>query len=722
MAPDTRERRPPGQEKAADQDVRKASVYGLHIFPQHAELLVASAVSPEVARERGYVSAGEKTRLESAGFAKSQRVVPSLLIPIYGTDGELRTHQNRPDNPRLDNGKPRKYETPWRHAICLDVPRRVNGQLTDPAVPLWITEGARKADAAVTAGLCCIALIGVDGWQSKGIALPDWKLVRLKDREVLIAYDSDVMSKASVGKALRGITTFLSFMGATVRHVILPEGEDGAKVGLDDYLATHTVAELAALARDPAGPPKPSAPPSPPPPEPAPSTLGETVAVFKRWLYLDDPAPLYALAAALAANRAPGDPVWLLLVCAPSTGKTELLSAAVRLPWVIPAAKVTEAALLSGTSARERARDATGGLLRRVGDFGVLLCKDLTSVLAQNRDTRNEALAALREIYDGSWDRPVGTDGGRTLHWHGKCGLIGGVTPALDQYGQVVSHLGDRWVLLRMPDPKVGESGHAALRNAEHETRMRRELAEALAGLVTHAGISKVNRPLTGQERARLITLAAYTARARTPVARDGYHQEVQYLPQAEGPGRVVKVYARLLGGLEAIGCDQPTAWKVLARIATDCAPAARTTLIRELLSNTSLTGPVAVRTSDIATKVGMVTKTASRYLEDLSLLGIADHSKRSEASNAADMWRASQWLCDHWPQSETEMYLPSPNPPKGEGEASPNSSAPDDAERVATGPPVHLSPAAETGRRPGESSLGYAQRLRRERAEEARP
>jgi hypothetical protein len=85
---------------------------------------------------------------------------------------------------------------------------------------------------------------------------------------------------------------------------------------------------------------------------------------------------------------------------------------------------------------------------------------------------------------------------------------------------------------------------------------MRRELAEALAGLVTHAGISKVNRPLTGQERARLITLAAYTARARTPVARDGYHQEVQYLPQAEGPGRVVKVYARLLGGLEAIGCD----------------------------------------------------------------------------------------------------------------------------------------------------------------------
>src|SRR5260370_35677848 len=96
--------------------------YGLHIFDQHAALLAASAISPEVARERGYVSAGEKPRLERAGFAKSQRVAPSLLIPIYGTDGELRLHQTRPDNPRLENGKPRKYETAGPHRNFLDVP------------------------------------------------------------------------------------------------------------------------------------------------------------------------------------------------------------------------------------------------------------------------------------------------------------------------------------------------------------------------------------------------------------------------------------------------------------------------------------------------------------------------------------------------------------------------------------------------------------------------
>src|SRR5262249_30265360 len=58
---------------------------------------------------------------------------------------------------------------------------------------------------------------------------------------------------SAVGRSLLGITTWLHFMGARVRHVILPEGEDGAKTGLDDYLAAgHSAEEITALARAPA--------------------------------------------------------------------------------------------------------------------------------------------------------------------------------------------------------------------------------------------------------------------------------------------------------------------------------------------------------------------------------------------------------------------------------------------------------------------------------------
>jgi hypothetical protein len=383
-----------------------------------------------------------------------------------------------------------------------------------------------------------------------------------------------------------------------------------------------------------------------------PRTLADTIAVFRRWLSLDDPAPVIAVAAALVANRAAGDPIWLLLVCAPSTGKTEILSAATRLPWVLPAAKVTEASLLSGTSKRERTTGATGGLLRQIGEFGVLLVKDFTSVLAQNKDSRAEAMAALREVYDGAWDRPVGTDGGRVLSWRGKCGLVGGVTPALDQYGQVVSALGDRFVLLRMPDANVDDFGAAALRHGEQEQQMRQELREALAGLVEQADLTRVNRALSADECTHLIRLAAYTARTRTAVVRDGYGQEVAYSPQVEGPGRLVKAFARLLGGLEAIGCDSVTTWGTLTRIAVDCAPALRTKAIRELVAR-----PTRTRTRDIAMAMQAVTKTASRYLEDLSLLKIAVHTKQGVADNSPDCWEASRWLREYWPESKTEKY-----------------------------------------------------------------
>ncbi len=384
-----------------------------------------------------------------------------------------------------------------------------------------------------------------------------------------------------------------------------------------------------------------------------PCALDDTIAVFRRWLSLDDPSAVYAVAATLVANRAPGDPVWLLLVCAPSTGKTEILSAATRLPWVLSAAKVTEASLLSGSSRRDRKKDSTGGLLRQIGEFGVLLCKDFTSVLAQNHDARGEAMAALREVYDGSWDRPVGTDGGKVLSWRGKCGLIGGVTPALDQYGQVLTSLGDRFVLLRMPDVDVDEFGAAALRHGEQEHQMRHELREALAGLVDHAEVSRVNRTLTHDEQQGLIRLAAYAARSRTAVVRDGYRQDVLYLPQVEGPGRLVKAFARLLGGLEAIGCAPQVAWNTVTRVALDCAPALRTKVIRALLAHMA-----PARTSDIAAATACVTKTASRYLEDLSILNLADHTKHSSADNAPDLWQATDWLRQYWPlQSETDKY-----------------------------------------------------------------
>ncbi len=226
------------------------------LLPQHERLIQNSAITPEVAQARGYWSATTRVEVEALGFTGKQARVPALVVPIHGVTGEVVLHQLRPDRPRLNaKGKALKYETAAKSRLVLDVPPGARGQLRDPAVPLWITEGARKADAAVSAGLCSVALLGVWGWRGTNAAggktaLADWDSIALNGREVFLGFDSDVVDKASVQKALAGLAHFLELRAAKVHVVRLPTGPGGAKVGLDDYLAAgHSVDELRACAR-----------------------------------------------------------------------------------------------------------------------------------------------------------------------------------------------------------------------------------------------------------------------------------------------------------------------------------------------------------------------------------------------------------------------------------------------------------------------------------------
>jgi len=228
----------------------------LHLLPQHRDLVRKSAITDEVARARGYRSVCVKAELERLGFGRSQRRTPALLIPIRSVHGEIVTYQLRPDKPRIKIGKAIKYETPRGSRIVLDVPLAAKASLGDPSRPLFVTEGARKADAGVSAGLCTVSVLGVWNWRGSNelggkLALPDWESIALNDRPVYLVFDSDVMTKAPVHLALGRLKELLKSRGANVRLVYLPSGDGGSKVGLDDFLARgKSVGELLALASD----------------------------------------------------------------------------------------------------------------------------------------------------------------------------------------------------------------------------------------------------------------------------------------------------------------------------------------------------------------------------------------------------------------------------------------------------------------------------------------
>ena len=229
------------------------------LIPAHAELLRASAVSAEVVEARGYYSAiGTKAELGRLGFSPAQRRIPGLLIPVWDVDGVCVGHQLRPDEPREVKGKAVKYETARDARQVLDVNPLAQPKLDDPAIPIVVTEGVRKADSAVSRGLLAIGLNGVWGWvgtNARGgkAALIDWRSIPLNGRLVLLAFDNDVLTKAQVNQALEQLSAFLARRKATVRIVLLPDDPGGAKVGLDDWFSANPdagFAELVALAVD----------------------------------------------------------------------------------------------------------------------------------------------------------------------------------------------------------------------------------------------------------------------------------------------------------------------------------------------------------------------------------------------------------------------------------------------------------------------------------------
>lgn len=234
----------------------------MNLSERHLKMLRDdSAIADEVINARGYRTITDKQDLEKLGFSKSQQLTPGLLMPVKGTDGTNGLNQFRPDRPRTTENKKTgkvttiKYETPFDAAMRLDCPPVCREQLADPSVPLWLTEGIKKGDALASAGFCAVAMLGV--WNFKGkndfngvTFLADFDYIALNERTVCIVFDSDVMQKPEVRKAMERLTEHLERKGAVVKAVYLPD-EGNGKTGVDDYLAKHSRAELEQLVSEP---------------------------------------------------------------------------------------------------------------------------------------------------------------------------------------------------------------------------------------------------------------------------------------------------------------------------------------------------------------------------------------------------------------------------------------------------------------------------------------
>ena len=334
-----------------------------------------------------------------------------------------------------------------------------------------------------------------------------------------------------------------------------------------------------------------------------------------------------AVLAVAATSKLAGDPPWLMYISGSGNAKTETVNSVSGVDRTIAISTIaSEGALLSAIP--KKGKGAHGGLLRQLGDRGILVIKDFTSIVSGDRKARAQILAALREVHDGRWDRSVGSSGGNTITWIGRIICIAACTTEWDTAYSVTAAMGPRFVTIRSSS-NVGRiaAGKRSIRNTGLESAIRSEISQAVAALIADAKPN--NTILTNAEEDMLVNAADIVTRARSGVEID-YQGNIINKHDAEMPTRFAKQLVLIFRGALSIGIDRKEALALVLRCARDSIPPIRLSVLRDLAAY-----PLAYsRVAAIAARLHKPWITIKRTLDALwmhDLVDVADETTKED-------------------------------------------------------------------------------------------
>lgn len=214
------------------------------LLPQHLADLLGSGLTDANIAELGFYSESDPQQVAKLlrwGYP-AKKLGACLCIPFFDASGKRTNYVRvKPDNPRSKSGKDGtvkvyKYESPCKTGNRVYFTSVARAALSDPTIPLFLTEGEKKAAKASQEGFACLGLVGVYGFQKKRNAgddgrksgprelIPDLASVGWKGRTVYVVYDSDAASNPKVLLAEYHLADTLRAQGANVLAVRLPEG------------------------------------------------------------------------------------------------------------------------------------------------------------------------------------------------------------------------------------------------------------------------------------------------------------------------------------------------------------------------------------------------------------------------------------------------------------------------------------------------------------------
>jgi hypothetical protein len=332
----------------------------------------------------------------------------------------------------------------------------------------------------------------------------------------------------------------------------------------------------------------------------------------------------------------------MIFIGPPSHAKTELLRALDGHPSTYFLSNLTPATLVSG---KENKKGPDPSLLPKLTDKTVVM-KDFTTVLTMKSESQAEILSQFREIYDGRYSKGFGT--GKEFHWQGHIGLIAACTPVYDKHYGVIGSLGDRFMLYRIENTKDEAVGLLAQQMVGQEQKMRLDIQGAVhrfldqfkkVGNIQFEKIDSINQDI--------VTLACFCAYARCSVDRNRWNQTVEYLPQPEGPARLVKQFMQLgmaLGLVHGKNVIDDPIYEILKKVGRDLVSAQRLMILKYLWSEKIFEYLKEWRaTKEISDALNMPATTAKLLLEDLMIVGLLNRMRSGDGETAPYKWQWSQ-------------------------------------------------------------------------------
>jgi hypothetical protein len=334
--------------------------------------------------------------------------------------------------------------------------------------------------------------------------------------------------------------------------------------------------------------------------------------------------------ATLMANlKTSGRPVWMFLVGPPGCGKTLPMMTVQNSPFVYVTSAFRPAALISGWG-MNGGEDVS--LIPKLNGK-ILLVKDMSSLLSQNKDAVAEILGLLRDAYDGSCAKAFGT--GVQREYVSRFGFIGATTPEIDANWSVNTRLGERFLRYRIKTPphQIYQKIESALAHLMIEDDTELKLEEICMGYLKYLMRKDgVFPPLAMPER--IGRLAQLGAILRTAVSRAAFGNQVMVIPEWEEATRFAKQLAKMALALAYIrdkssnGEEEFEDIKALVRDGIDGRMQKLLSLIFEFPD---------LPASDLANHMHLPSWTVRQLLQDLEILRIIVKTGDASYSPAYD-------------------------------------------------------------------------------------